>query len=575
MSGDDELGLPSDVDHHSDSDLELPDTVRPADLQCLMDAQEPTLAQSSSSSAVCDQSLAIAEVVFSHTWAGDDLPGDVVDICEYDLQSDIPRFASKKRVGELPLARRGEKMVRRKTKISNAAVVMNRACCSQKCISNFTSAEIIDWRQRFRSMIKSDQDRLLWNMVQQASSRIHHQNWELLRRAVCRPAIFYMTGAQHRLKKFRTACLQGHLNHPADLRGLQKYRKLGPQSNDVNSYLECLYWSAETIMIVKDCKGADVTQPQTEVADDLVVVYDNTLKDLDAVSGTVDISVRDTVGNATGKLTEGKRYLQPGTWIDEYRVYRFDRIAKQLNPASWTTWWRTWDRLWKDKLTHRNEFFTAAKCSTCIKYKTIMKQLSMLESLQFWSAHYVRHLMSQHCDRQTYYHERLHSRNTALGMLIGFESTCVIIIDAMGMASFKVPRHLPGSKEMGDLARPQLHVVGVIAHGFHKGGYLFDPTIAKDCNVFIEIILCTIARINKHCRDKRLSFPSRCLIVADNAGDNKNTWPFTMSAMFAASSVCRVVAHLSSRTGHSREDIDAMFGDWANVLVKQPTLETR
>jgi hypothetical protein len=160
-------------------------------------------------------------------------------------------------------------------------------------------------------------------------------------------------------------------------------------------------------------------------------------------------------------------------------------------------------------------------------------------------------------------------------MLIGFESTCVIIIDAMGMASFKVPRHLPGSKEMGDLARPQLHVVGVIAHGFNKGGYLFDPTLAKDCNVFIEIILCTIARINNHCRDKRLSFPSRCLIVADTAGDNKSTWTFTMSAMFAASSLCRVAAHLSLRTGHSHEDIDAMFGDWSNVLVKQPTLETR
>ena len=100
--------------------------------------------------------------------------------------------------------------------------------------------------------------------------------------------------------------------------------------------------------------------------------------------------------------------------------------------------------------------------------------------------------MSQHADRQCYYHERLQSVNTSVGRLIGFASTATIIIDAMGMASFKVPRHLPGSKTMSTMVRPQLHVVGVIAHGFHKAGYLFDPTIAKDASVFIEIVLITI-----------------------------------------------------------------------------------
>ena len=328
-------------------------------------------------------------------------------------------------------------------------------------------------------------------------------------------------------------------------------------------------------MFVRDCDNKDVCVPSASTVDDsLVMIYDQSLRDLEASSSSRSHSVKHSMGNASARDTEGTRYLQPGTWTEEFKIYQCDRKARGIQPASWTTWWRTWLKNWKSKLQHRDQHFAHKKCEHCIKYKTVLKQVSSFESLEFWSSHYLRHLMSQHCDRQAYYHERLQSLNTSRGQLIGLCSTLCIIIDAMGMASFKVPRHLPGSKVLSDASRPQLHVIGVIAHGFHKAGYLFDPTIPKDANVFIEIIMITISRTKQHCRDKGLDFPARIIIVADNAGDNKNTWTFTMNAALAGSGLARMSSHVSLRTGHSHEDIDAMFGYWANCLVNQPTLET-
>ena len=37
---------------------------------------------------------------------------------------------------------------------------------------------------------------------------------------------------------------------------------------------------------------------------------------------------------------------------------------------------------------------------------------------------------------------------------------------------------------------------------------------------------------------------------------------------------CRIHANLFLRTGHRHEDIDAMFGHWATILIRQPTLQT-
>lgn len=71
-------------------------------------------------------------------------------------------------------------------------------------------------------------------------------------------------------------------------------------------------------------------------------MYDQTLADLDVASGSTRTEVRDTVGFASASVPEGTRYLQPGTWADEYKIYQCNRLTKGMEPASWTVWWRTW-----------------------------------------------------------------------------------------------------------------------------------------------------------------------------------------------------------------------------------------
>ena len=424
----------------------------------------------------------------------------------------------------------------------------------------FGKAEVHDWRKKIRSLQKRDQDQMLWNIVSNVENTSKHRSWMFLGQAVCRPAMFELTRASHRLKEFRKAQIRGQAMPPLDLRCMNKKATgLGPKARDVDYYLENLYLSAETIMYVKDCQAADVkmTLEAKPLEDQLVAVYDQALLDEEKLSVTHStLAVQAHIGKAP---TEGKRYLQPGTWTDEYRIYKADRSAKGLPYASWTVWWRVWTKNWKHKLQHRHYHFNHATCNQCIKYKTILKMVASIQSVVFWTTHYMRHLMSQHADRQCYYHERLQSVNTSEGRLLGFSSTVTIIIDAMGMASFKVPRHLPGSKTMSTIVRPQLHVVGVIAHGFHKAGYLFDPTIAKDANTFIEIMMITIKRIMLHCRQHRLAFPARFNVIADNAGDNKNTWTLTMNAVLTGSGLATTSSHLSLRTGHSHEDAHALI----------------
>jgi hypothetical protein len=52
--------------------------------------------------------------------------------------------------------------------------------------------------------------------------------------------------------------------------------------------------------------------------------------------------------------------------------------------------------------------------------------------------------------------------------------------------------------------RPRLHCVGVIAHGFLKAGYIIEPTIAKDSNVFVEVCMQSLHRVLLMCRERGL-----------------------------------------------------------------------
>ena len=105
-----------------------------------------------------------------------------------------------------------------------------------------------------------------------------------------------------------------------------------------------------------------------------------------------------------------------------------------------------------------------------------------------WIIGYENHLLSQYRDGEVYYYEREQSVQTSKGQLTGPRSTATMIIDAMDQAKFACPRHLPNAKSLQDAMRPRLHVVGVRVAGYFKRGYIIEPTISKDGDLWMEII---------------------------------------------------------------------------------------
>jgi hypothetical protein len=104
--------------------------------------------------------------------------------------------------------------------------------------------------------------------------------------------------------------------------------------------------------------------------------------------------------------------------------------------------------------------------------------------------------------------------------------------------------------------------------------YIIESTIAKDSNVFVEVCMQPLHRVLLMCRERGLRPPDRIIIQADNAGDCKNQDVFSMMASLVVSRLCKVAMMCYLRTGHSHEDVDAMFGVWARHLSRQSVLQT-
>ena len=117
----------------------------------------------------------------------------------------------------------------------------------------------------------------------------------------------------------------------------------------------------------------------------------------------------------------------------------------------------------------------------------------------WWMKHYSLHLLRQYRCRQVYYHEREQSRLTAEGCLVAQSSTATFILDAMDQAKFCVPRHMPCAKALADTIRPRLHVVGVICAGYFSAGWIVDPTIQKNADLWIEIFMRCIQLLQEEC----------------------------------------------------------------------------
>ena len=351
--------------------------------------------------------------------------------------------------------------------------------CGKACLKKFSFKNILQWRELLASLCRPDQDLFLWNMAKDGLPG----QWVFLGQPVCRPAMCSLTMSGRRLKQFRTAHHKGLLQPPQDMRRVPYPRK-SPAKEDVLEYLRWMHNSMAEAMpnMPNDVvDSTDLEYGPTEDHHTVLAAYESTLLTLERSASSMAQAV---VGSYDDHLET--RYLPAGTWYEAWLMYRVERQSRGVKPATFMTFWATWKYDFQ-KLQHRDKN-SFGKCNQCTKYKEVIKQCIQADSLARWINFYGAHLLSQYKDRLCYYHEREQSKLTAKGLLQGSASTLTIIIDAMDQAKFCIPRHVPGSKSLKDALRPRMHVVGVIAHGWFRAGYLVEPTISKDANVFIEIL---------------------------------------------------------------------------------------
>ena len=204
-----------------------------------------------------------------------------------------------------------------------------------------------------------------------------------------------------------------------------------------------------------------------------------------------------------------------------------------------------------------------AQCNECIKHKNIISGLSHhLCARRVQQDMLYSHLQSQFRDRVSYWQLRGAARSRALEILF--------IQDGMDQSKFMVPRHaLMRAKAYESFIRPKLHVAAVIAHGRHVAFYVSEADLAKDSNTSCEILAHSLQQLATS--GAQLSDCNVTLQADNTSREVKNGILMRYVASLVSDSIIRTGRLSFLRTGHSREDIDQLFGQvasWVKLKVR-------
>ena len=179
------------------------------------------------------------------------------------------------------------------------------------------------------------------------------------------------------------------------------------------------------------------------------------------------------------------------------------------------------------------------------------------------------HYREQYLDRCIYWSTRWASRS-------GQDVIC-IIIDSPDKTHFAWPRW-PWSRSpklLDGIIRPRLAVTGVLAHGYFGALHFADENVTHGADAFCEVLMLTLVRVSKLCRELGKPFPKHLVIQSDNTVAQAKNGIVTM---FLASLVH--LEYFSSATinclmvGHTHEDIDQLFGLMVEWLARKHSWET-
>ena len=211
------------------------------------------------------------------------------------------------------------------------------------------------------------------------------------------------------------------------------------------------------------------------------------------------------------------------------------------------------------------------KCSVCVRHRLIIKRVGQGPARTSQLLLYQQHLRRQYRDRQQYWHCRAVSRLQASS---GEPVTEVsLILDSMDQAKHCYPRsECMGSKEFQQFYRPKMMNTSIIIHGHAVLVGLSPSNVPGNSSRAAELLAYSMTKSVELGINWSMCFLH---VEADNcAKEIKNQCVLRLVASLTCQhklAGCQL-SFLSS--GHSHEDIDAMFSQIASHLTSHRELWT-
>ena len=265
-----------------------------------------------------------------------------------------------------------------------------------------------------------------------------------------------------------------------------------------------------------------------------------------------------------GETGVEEKWLPPGKMKEYYTQYTV--VSGLPKAASFPCFWKIWVQ--EFYMLRFREESQHAECSMCVRHRTMIRLLAgHYAARKAQVLLFQQHLRAQYSDRMLYWESRGVSR------LKGDRIT--LIGDAMDMNKFAIPRSaaVMRGKEFSTFQRVKLSVSCVLAHGHFALFVISMPGTKKDsnatCEIFSHALTLLEANHSVHLPQATITFQY------DNT---PREWKNNGGLRFCAARVSaqRVGAiHCSYlRSGHTHEDIDAVFAQLGKFMIKQRRLLT-
>lgn len=261
------------------------------------------------------------------------------------------------------------------------------------------------------------------------------------------------------------------------------------------------------------------------------------------------------------------RHLPPGTIQDYLRLLQADHPNVKFSANLFA---RVWGEHFMDKLRIRGSTHHS-RCSVCVRHRLIIRRVGKGPARLGQLVEYRKHLKRQYDDRVNYWASRSTSRlESTSGDSVQF--ICGIL-DSMDQSKHCWPRsEAMCSKDFASWVRPRMSSTTFLLHGHGALVCLSPPHVPTNSSRTVEILACGMTRCIKAGIDwRKVHFR----LQSDNcAKECKNQTVLRWLGQMVATHRLRAATMACLQSGHSHEDVDALFSTMATYIDRHKELWT-